>query len=69
MRTLEKDYEYLFHKIRVGSGSVNNGEAWGDFYQMFPINGRQNKELIELFNEYQKETPFGIFKDLNKLND
>lgn len=34
---------------------------------MFPINGRQNKELIELFNEYQKETPFGIFKDFNKM--
>lgn len=69
LKILEKDYKHLFHKIMVGSGSVNNGESWGDYYQMFPINGKHNEQLIELFNKYQKETPFGIFKDLNKLND
>lgn len=62
--SLKNNYSHSFKEIRVGSGAVNDGESWGDFYEMFPINKRSNEELINLFNEFQKETPFGYYLEI-----
>ncbi len=45
----------------VGSGAVNNGESWGDFYDAFTTN---EEELKRLFNELQKETSFGFYVEI-----
>ena len=64
--SLKNNYSHLFYECMVGSGPVNNGESWGDFYEMFPINKRNNEDIIELFNEFQKETPYGYYLEIKK---
>lgn len=61
LRDLEKNHKNLFKEVHVGSGSVNNGESWGDFYEL-KISNR--KEVTRLFNELQKEIPYDFYKEL-----
>lgn len=51
----------LWKEVMVGSGSVNNGESWGDFYDAFTTN---DEELKRLFNKLQEETSFGFYVEL-----
>lgn len=60
LKDIKKDTE-LWKEVMVGSGSVNNGESWGDFYDYFPAD---EDKVRELFNKHQEETPFGNYVEL-----
>lgn len=61
LKEIELRKDLLKERI-VRSGPVNGGESWGDFYDYFPKS--DDIELKRLFNELQKETDYGFYKEL-----
>ena len=65
LKTIKKNYKHCFDERMVGSGPVNGGESWGDFYDCFLKSDKNKRQIIvDLFNEHQKETPFGFYIEI-----
>lgn len=62
LKVIESRKDELLKERIVRSGPVNNGESWGDFYDCFPK--KDDTEVKRLFNEIQKETSFGFYREL-----
>ena len=61
LKEIKSRKELLEERI-VRSGPVNGGESWGDFYDYFPKT--DDIEIKRLFNELQKETDYGFYKEI-----
>jgi hypothetical protein len=57
LHTLEEEHKDLFTERITDEGPINQGEYWGTFVDLFPIN---NKELYPLYNDFIDTISFGV---------
>lgn len=65
LRNIKTNYRHCFDERMVGSGPIDAGESWCDFYDCFLKEDLDKRQIIaDLFNEHQKETPFGFYLEI-----